>query len=326
MRFYTKEWHTLMNSLGTVDMFRPVIDKEYSDEEIEELYQEFEDRYVEEERADYDAPPVFGLYEDEEEEEDEDEFDPEDYVVCDIDEDGNEINMRHPADLDELREFTRRQMQYELEEYENREPFDEDEARGAFRESYEDFLEDPDEDIPQWVRDSVDVRLLAMGAMPEGVYRKLMKEEEAMQERFDELDEAADDAMEDIYEELSLKMPDEYPSLFEDLEALDGEYVISISMDGDELEMEFSGWDEEGDPVMRTASFEGVKIIEDEGAEIESEVDEDGDITSSCDLECHELYFEDGRFEVHFLLDDGDLKYLTFSCDEISITQRSVED
>ena len=58
----------------------------------------------------------------------------------------------------------------------------------------------------------------------------------------------------------------------------------------------------------------------------EAEIDEDGDLTSNCDLECHELYFEDGRFEVHFLLDDGELKYLTFSCDDISIIQSRYED
>ena len=296
MRFYTKEWHTLMNSLGTVDLFRPVIDKEYSDEEIEELYQEFEDRYIEEERAAYDAPPVFAFSEDDE------------------------------AEDDELDAAARYQIRYELEQFENREPFDEEEAREDFRENYNDFLEEPDEDIPEWILDTVDIRLLAMGAMPEGAYKRLMKEEEAMQERFDELDEAADDALEDMYDELYAMLPDEYPSLAEDLEELDGEYLIGISMEGDELEMEISGWDEDGEPVRRTAAFDGVQIIEDEGAEIEVEVDDDGEVTSDCDIECHELYFEDGRFEVHFLLDDGELKYLTFSCDDISIMQSRFED
>lgn len=324
MRFYTKEWHSLMNSLGTVDMFRPVIDKEYTDGEIEDLYQEFMDRFIEEERADYDEPPVLAF--DEEDEPDPEDFDPEDYIVCDIDEDGNEQNIRHPADYAELKEFTKRQMERELEEYENREPFDEEEAKEIFEENYRDFLEEPDEDIPKWVRDSVDVRLLAMGALPEGAYKKLMAEEEAMQERFDELDEAAEDALEDIYEELCEVMPDEYPRLIEDLDELDGEYVLSIHRDGDELEIGLSGWDEEGEPVKRTALFEGVQIIEDEEAAVEAEIDEDGDLTSNCDLECHELYFEDGRFEVHFLLDDGELKYLTFSCDDISIIQSRYED
>ena len=36
MRFYTKEYYTLMMSLGVTEMYEPVIDKDYSDEEIEE--------------------------------------------------------------------------------------------------------------------------------------------------------------------------------------------------------------------------------------------------------------------------------------------------
>ena len=33
MRYYTKEWYKAMMSFGNADMFEPVIDKEYSDEE-----------------------------------------------------------------------------------------------------------------------------------------------------------------------------------------------------------------------------------------------------------------------------------------------------
>ena len=57
MRYYTKEYYTLMMSLGTADLYEPVIDKDYTDEEIEELYQKALDRYIEEERASYDEPP-----------------------------------------------------------------------------------------------------------------------------------------------------------------------------------------------------------------------------------------------------------------------------
>ena len=314
MRFYTKEWHTLMNSLGTVDMFRPVIDKEYSDEEMEDLYQEFMDRYIEEARAEYDEPPAFGF--DEDELPDPDDFDPEDYIVCETDEDGNELDMHHPADFDELMRFIRHQNQVELEEYENREPFDEDEVREEFEDNYRDFLEEPDEDIPAWIRDSVDVRLLAMGALPEGAYKKLMAEEEAMQERFDELDEAAEDALEDIYEELSMVMPDEYPMLLEDLDQLDGEYVLGIQLSGDELEIEISGWDEEGDEAIYTVRFDEVEVLEDEGLDVHSGKDEDGDTESDCELLYSELYIEDGRPEVHMLFDNNGLRYLTFRCSE----------
>ena len=61
MRIYTKEYYTLMMSLGVTDMYEPVIDRDYSDEEIEELHQKALDRYVEEERADHDEPPVLDI-------------------------------------------------------------------------------------------------------------------------------------------------------------------------------------------------------------------------------------------------------------------------
>ena len=49
MRYYTKEWYTLLQSLGTSELFEPVIDKEYTDEDIEILYQDMMDKYVMEE-------------------------------------------------------------------------------------------------------------------------------------------------------------------------------------------------------------------------------------------------------------------------------------
>lgn len=320
MRFYTKEWNSLMDSLGTIDMFRPVIDKEYTDEEINDLFQEMMGIYVDEQRALYDEPPYVGF--DEDEEPDPEDFDPEDYLVGDIDEDGDEINLHHPADFNELMDFHKRQMQYALEEYENREPFDEEEACEEFRENYNDFLEEPDEDIPAWIRESVDVRLLAMGALPEGAYKKLMAEEEKLQERFDELDAAADEALEDMY----ASMPDEYKGILDDFDELDGDYVIGIEREGDELCLMLYGWDEDAEPVKRTVTFDGVSIIEDEGITIDCEIDEDGDYMSNCDLSYHEIYFENDRFEVHMLFDDGEQKYLTLSCDGISIEQSRVQE
>lgn len=293
MRFYTKEWSSLMDSLGVVDMFRPVIDKEYTDEEIEDLFYESMERYVEEEREMYDEPPFIIA----------DEFDDDD------DDDDDEEGGNDGAVLIDFSSL--------VDEYENREPFDEDEAREEFRENYEDELEEPDEDIPAWIRESVDPRLIAMGVLPEGAYKRLMAEEEELQKRFDELDEAADEA----YEKMCADLPDEYSGISDDLDEMEGEFLIGKEHKDDELILTFAGWDDEGDPVKRTATFESVKIIEDEGLEINAELDEDGEYTSDCDLDYHELYYENGRFEVHMLFDDGNKKYLTFSCDSITIEQ-----
>lgn len=276
MRIYTKEYYTLMMSLGVADMYEPVIDKEYSDEEIEELYQKALDKYIEEERADYDEPPEF-----------------------DFDEAAD------PEYMDMLRK--------ELEEYENREPFDEEEAKEDFQETYTDNLEEPDEDLPEWVRKSVDPRILAMYCLPEKIYRKLAEEDKANEEKFELLDERVDEAFEYMIGDI----PEEYDELMEMLEELQDCYVLGIDRNGDEIELKIEGWDEDGEEAIFTLRFDEAEVLEDEGAEAHAEKDEDGDTDSDCELLYAEMYIEDGRPEVHLMFDNDGLKYLTFRCGEV---------
>ena len=277
MRFYTKEYYTLMMSLGAAELYEPVIDKEYNDEEIEELYMKALDRYIEEERASYDEPPEFSFDEDD---------DPE-YIEM---------------------------MRAELDEYENREPFDEEEAKSDFEEMYRDNLDDPDEDLPAWVWESVDPRIPAMYYLPEKVYRRLVEEDEANEERFEALDEAADEALEDMQELL----PEELEELLETLQEQESSYVMS-AMTGDEVELKLSGWDEEGDEAIIMIRFDEAEILENEGLDIHAGYDEDGDAESDCELLYSEVYIEDGMPEVHMLFDNNGLKYLTFRCSDAYI-------
>ena len=275
MRYYTKEYYTLMMSLGVTDLYEPIIDKDYTEEEIEELYQKALDKYIEEERADYDEPPV--LF---------------------VDEGGE------PEDLE--------MFEMEFEEYENREPFDEEEATTDFEEIYRDNLDEPDEDLPAWVKEAVDPRILAMYFMPEKIYRKLSSEDEANQERFEVLDDNADRA----YEEMRGDLPDELEEIMDILEELEDSYVLSTDMAGNEIEMKLEGWDEDGEEAVYTLRFDEVEVIENEGVEAHSGPDEDGDTESDCELLYSEIYLEDGKPEIHMLFDNNGLKYLTFRCAE----------
>ncbi len=321
MKYYTKQWQQLFEYLGTIDMYEPIIDKEYTDQEIADLYEDMMDKYIEEERIAYDEPPTMGdLYE-----LDPEDFDPDDYIIGDIDADGSESNLRNPASYEEFMEYQKKEYEFEMREYESRPPFDEEEAREDFEEEYRDSLEEPDEDLPEWVRKSVDPRLIAMNVLPEGVYKKLMAEEQEKQNLFDTLDEAADKAMEDAYKSL----PEECKYISDDLDELDGDYVVSVRSEGSaedgsatDLTIELYGWDLEGDGVIKKAVFEKAQIIEDEGLSIETEKDEDGDIESNCDLISHELYYEDGCFEVHLMFENNEeLKYLTLKCTGIECCQ-----
>ena len=319
MRFYTKEWYTLMDSIGNVDMFEPVLDKEYTDDEIEALYQDMEDKYVQEERDAYDEPPYIPY--DDEELADPEDFDPEDYLIGIINEDGEEQDLHHPESYRELLEYLKQETEREIREYENRLPFDEEEARSEFRENYKDYLEEPDEDIPEWVRKEVDVRLLAMGVLPEGVYKRLKAEEEKNEAAFDVLDAAADEAFEKMYADI----PDEYTAMLDDFENVDGESVIEINEEDGDITVVLSGWDEGGEEERHSIIFEQAEVTEDEGLAVNVEIDEDGDIVSDCDLLFHEVYFDNGRFEVHMMFENNGLKYLTLSCSDITFECTSVE-
>ena len=276
MRYHTKEYYELLMALDSAGMYEPVVDKEiYTEEDIEELYQKAMDKYLEEERADYDAPPE--LFIDEEEG-----LDPEDakeYAIA-------------------------------VEEYEAREPFDEELAKEEFEELYRDNLEEPDEDLPGWVRESVDHRLLAMYLMPEKTYEKLAAQDEENQEKFDALDEAADNALEDIMDEL----PEEYVGFIGTIVFYEDEYVLEAKLADGDLTFNITGFTEDGDITVRELRFNGVEIIEDEGINIEAWEDEDGDPESDCELLYSELYKEDGKPEVHMLFNNNGLKYFTFRC------------
>lgn len=333
MRYYTKEWYKLLQSIGTVDLFEPVIDKEYSDSEIEALYQDMLEKHVQEERDSYDEPPMFDL---DEWMEDfpEEEFDPDDYLISDFDEDGEEINFRNPETYEELKQYQIDEYEREWKEFESRPPFDEEESVSDFEENYRDSLEEPDEDIPKWVLEEVDPRLIAIGVLPEGVYERLRAEEEEMQLRFDEIEELADaeydsyiediieadpDALNDLPEWLE---PDHLVSVIEDLNEIDSDYVLSTRDYAGDFEIEFLGWDDEGDDVIRTLIADSAEIIEIEDLHINAEPDEDGDVIPDCELAAYELYWDDEGFELHLMFDNNGLKYCTMKCKDITCTQR----
>lgn len=291
MRYHTKEYYRLLMALDSAELYEPTVDKEkYSDEDIEEMYQRAMDRYIEEERADYDAPPEYMI-------------DEEDFGGADS---GELIKLRDSI------------YAIEVEAYENRPPFDEEEARADFEEMYKDSLEEPDECLPEWVKKAVDPRVLAMGLMPEKIYRKLAAEDEKNQERFDVLDDAADEACEKRMKEL----PQEFRDFTEMLEDLEDSYVVSLGMkkaasEGEEyLEIVMIDWNDHGEEEARTLRFAKPEFTEDEGIRVKAWEDEDGDSESDCEFLYGELYLENGRPELHMMFDNNGLKYLTFRCEE----------
>ena len=300
MRYHTKEYYRLFMSIGAADCYEPAIDKDvYTEEDIAGLYQKAMDRYIEEERADYDAPPQMLI---------DDAY-------------SGDMTPRHPASKEELQQLRERMLALAVDAYEKRPPFDEEAAAEEFEEMYRDALEEPDEDLPEWVREAVDPRILAMDLLPEKIYRKLVSEDAASEERFDALDDEADEALEALRESL----PENYQDFMDVLEELEDSAVLQLGMetgffsDGDEddawLEILMTDWNDQGQEVPRILKFVRPEILEDDGIEIDA-WDEDGESFSDCDFIFGELYMEDGKPEVHLLFENNGLKYLTLRCSE----------
>ena len=283
MRYHTKDYYRLMMAQGASDLYEPVIEKEYTDAEIGELYRKALDEYIDEQRALYDTPPEMPV----------------------------EITADAP---EEIRLMWEQMHADEMETYENRPPFDEDEAREEFEELYQDNLEEPDEDLPDWVRETVDPRILAMYRMPEKIYHRLIAEDEANEEKFDEMDDRADEAL----EEIAASLPPECVDLMEALEELEDCYVVGTDIGDGSIVLRFADWDDEGEETETVISFGGAEILENEGVAAKAWLDEDGDQESDCEFIYGEVYEEGGRTEVHMLFDNNGLKYLTFRCTEIS--------
>lgn len=315
MKIFTKEWHELSDFLGTTEMFEPVIDKEYTDDEIENLYQDMLEKYIQEEQSLYDEPPFFDPDE-WKEMFPEDEFDPEDFLIGDIEDENGEVNLRNPASYEELLDYRQREFEQSLLEYEERETFNEEEAAEEFEEDYRDNLEEPDEDIPEWIRASVDKRLLAMYVLPESVYKKLRAEEEEVEARFEKLDAEVERLLEEKAKEDEGR-PEECEEIEDILDDVQAEFITGASEADGSYELELVSWDDEGDyQIRRIVSFTDAELIENEQPDIRVSEDEDGDTESNCDLRDYELYYADGKYEIHLLLDNEEngLKYVTLRC------------
>ena len=90
--------------------------------------------------------------------------------------------------------------------------------------------------------------------MPEKIYRKLSEQDAANEEKFYDLDGLVDEAYEDMLGDL----PEEYEELMDTLDGLEDSYVISVGKSGDELELKFEGFDEDGEEAVFILRFDEV--------------------------------------------------------------------
>ena len=295
MRYYTKEWYKWMQELYSVEDLRIIADKTYSDAEIQAFYDADLEDAIRRAYADYETPPSFETKEKVQ--------DPRQVII--FNEQTGEVS--HPASLEEAREHMAQERLRRETEYANRPPFDPAETREDFRDMYEALLQYGVQAYPQWVRETVDHRLLALRRVPESLYQRMREDSEAGWQAF----RAVEEKVRVVWEQQDI--PEDIRSCFRFHDA--GVYAIETV--GRDVVLYLDDVAGETDYVKVT--FSGAdRMDREEGLVPEIGVNEQGRVQSNCQYLYGELYREAGMYEVHMLLwTMTALRYLTIRCRDI---------
>ena len=325
MRYYTKEWYDLMQRSGQTEGLRKVPDKKYTKKEIEALYEKSLKRDLAAEKKAYDTPPDLSYLLDIL---DDNGFRPEDWVILDP----ASGQPRTPSSEEEVRRFILEEQQAQTEEFEDREPFSEEDFRAMYRAMYEERRADLRYGTGSELLDAVDKRLLALDLVPESIFKALKEDERAAAAEFRKINRRAEKAL------LKQNVP-QYIAEGLDLNDCD---LLSVRKKGRNLEMVFciEGLEEEGESPFRKIVFKRAEVIErDKGMAIRThrhdheECGEDhehddccghdhheGCVHSNCVFLISEVYNVGNAYETHmlFMMPSG-LKYLTVKAADIEI-------
>ncbi len=302
MRFFTKEWVEAMQNNPSPEGFDIIEDREYSDEEIQEIYEAKLEEDIRMDEEFHNTPPdkddyIFEL----------EELSLEEVVIIYIDEDGEEI-YRNPESLEELREYQEASYEQKLQEFEEREEYDREEYSELFEFNYQTMLNDSDY-FPEWVFDEIDPRLVALNYLTEDLYNQLDK----LSETADEYVQSVIDAYDEVYEQENipediLHLIDLHDANIEGIEEVDGDILFTVKPEH---------YDDEDDA--ETLVFENAKFLEFEEFNTESAEEFDGKTPTFFLYE--EVYNSGDGYEFHFLLGDyseeDPHKYLTIYADDI---------
>ena len=180
-----------------------------------------------------------------------------------------------------------------------------------FQDCYKKLLRYGGLHYPQWIRATVDKRLLALNRMPTSAYDRLRKEERANQRAFQKI---MDSAAADLEKQ---EIPHAIRSQFHFHDA----NLLSLKKVGRDRQLilrKDGGWPEGATPYIKI-TFQNVHRIEREkGFALRPRYNDDGELCSSCHYLYDELYHTEDGYEVHMLLwTPSGLRYLTICCEDI---------
>lgn len=306
MKYYTKEWYTLMQQMHYTGGLTVIPDKVYTDAEIKAFFDHDLQAEIENDREIHDTPPSFDWAEEL--------LAPEcfrpDIFLFETD-DGE---LFHPETPEIAREYLERDFRRQMEQFEQRPPFDPVETIECFKECYCMMVRHGWKSYPAWVGESVDKRLLALHRIPERAYNRLLDEEQANKRAFEKIEAEADAALK------AQDIPEEIRKLFRFHDA----NVLSLKKVCSDVEMILrDGGFIGGDTPYCRVIFQNVSRFEREkGIVIRTKYEESGEYSSNMIYLYNELYRIESGYEVHMLLAGRkEQRYLTVACEDIRLEE-----
>lgn len=285
MKYFNKEWYRLMQNQFITEGITQIEDKKYSEKEIEEFYNIELQKEIDREKEDYNTPPDYSFLDDLIN--GNEPFEPEDWIIVDEDTDAVIV----PTSKEEVIANISKEKEKELEEFNNRLPFDKKSVEEDFEETYKIMLEDK-EHFPKWVYEEVDNRLIALNLLPRSVLKKLRAEEKANKKNFDKIMKQARNVLRK--QKVSEKIQDQL--------SLHDERIIGFEKQENNYVMTIESYENKVIQIV----FEETEILEYEEINFEN-----------CFWLYEEIYKEKNVYEIHLMVESDGLKYITLKCKEI---------
>ena len=305
MKFYTKEWYELMQRQNYNSWLKNISDKVYTDEDIQAFYDRDLKAEVARDRRIHNTPP--GPYDWEEELLQPDRFTPETFLF----ENEETGELFHPETPEIARYYLEQDHRQAQEQFAARPPFDPAETIACFQECYRGMLRCGFSHLPQWAREAVDPRLLALNRIPESAYKRLKKEEQANRRAFEKINAKSAAVLEqqDIPEDIRLQFSFHDASVLA-IKKVRSDVELYLRKDG--------GWMGDAIPYIRIV-FKNVRHIDREkGFSLRLKLDADGDLRTNCTYLYDELYRGESGYETHMMFwTPKALRYLTICSEDI---------
>lgn len=308
MKFYTKEWYALMQRQHVTSGLHRIPDKVYSNREIRSFYDRDLQAEIARDRRLYDTPPSYTWAEELLRPE---AFQPENFLV----EDPETGELFHPQTPEIARAYLDRERRQQEAQFVRRPPFDPAETIACFQSCYRAMLRHSSAHYPQWLREAVDKRLLALNRIPESAYRRLKQEEQNDRRAFRKIERAAQTTL------AAQDIPETVRAAFQFHDA----HLLSLKKVRSNVEMVLrrdGGWPGDASPYFRII-FQDVCLLDREkGLTIRTRTDADGIKVSNCQYLYDELYRTGDGYEIHILLwTRKALRYLTIRCRDIGFDE-----